>query len=54
MKKILVIDDEKSIRFAFKTHLSMKGHEIRTAHDYESAIKAISEADFDVIFTDIV
>ncbi len=54
MKKILIIDDEKSIRTAFKMHLSKEGHDVQTAEDYPSALEIISGADLDFIITDII
>ena len=52
--KILVIDDEESIRFTFKTFLSEEGHKVLTAEDYEGALDAISSTDLDFIITDII
>ncbi len=52
--KILVIDDEENIRFAFKTHLSEEGHGVQTAEDFASAIEVISNTDIDVIIADII
>jgi len=52
--KILVIDDEESIRFTFKTFLSEDGHKVLTAEDYEGALDAISSTDLDFIITDII
>jgi PAS domain S-box-containing protein len=52
--KILVIDDEESIRFTFKTFLSEEGHKVLTAEDYEGALDAISSTDPDFIITDII
>jgi PAS domain S-box-containing protein len=54
VKKILIIDDEKSIRTVFKTHLSKEGHNVQTAEDYTSALEIISEAHLDLIITDII
>lgn len=52
--KILVIDDEESIRFTFKTFLSEEGYKVLTAEDYEGALDAISSTDLDFIITDII
>jgi two-component system response regulator HydG len=52
--RILIVDDEESIRFAFKTHLSNEGHEVMTAEDYSSGIKALSENEFDLVITDVI
>jgi PAS domain S-box-containing protein len=54
MANILIIDDEESIRFSFKTHLSNEGHEVTTAADYSSGIKALSENKFDLVIMDII
>ncbi len=53
-EKILVIDDESSIRFTLGTFLSDEGYEVRTAEDYYKALSLISEMDFDLIFADII
>ena len=53
--KILVIDDEESLRYTFKRFLKKEGHEVQTAGDYTSAMTAITEGSgFDLIFADIV
>jgi two-component system response regulator HydG len=52
--KILVIDDEESIRFTFTTLLSKEGHVVLTAGDYESALDVISTTPLDLIFADII
>ena len=52
--KILVIDDEESIRIMFKFFLSKEGHEVLTAEDYTSALKVISDTDLDLIIADII
>ena len=54
MPRILVIDDEESIRFTFKSFLLKEGHEVVTAQDYDSAIESISSGAPDLIFADIV
>jgi two-component system, NtrC family, response regulator HydG len=52
--KILVIDDEESIRFTFKTHLTSEGHEVFTSKDYASAIEIIERDNLDLIFADLI
>jgi PAS domain S-box-containing protein len=52
--RILVIDDEESIRFTFKKFLSDAGHEVETAADYTEASDKIGANDFDLIFADII
>lgn len=52
--RILIIDDEESIRFTFKSFLTGEGYEVLTAKDYTSAIEIISGADLDLIFADVI
>jgi two-component system response regulator HydG len=52
--KVLVVDDEESIRFTFESFLADEGYEVVTAKDYHEAIQKISETGFDLIFVDII
>ena len=52
--KILVIDDEESIRFTFKMHLTNEGHEVFTSKDYSTAIEIIEKNTLDLIFADLI
>lgn len=54
MAKILVIDDEECIRVTFESFLSEKGHTIVAARGYGEALAKMKEAEFDLIFTDII
>jgi two-component system response regulator HydG len=54
MKKILVIDDEKSLRFTFKRFLTEEGYEVETAEDYESALQLLEKQNFALVFSDIL
>ena len=54
MAKILIVDDEESIRFTFESFLSDEGHEVTTAGGYNEALAIISRYEFDLIFMDIV
>ncbi len=54
MARILVIDDEESIRVTFKSFLSDEGHEVTTAGGYSEAIERIAGGDFDLVFADII
>lgn len=51
--KILVIDDERSIRNTLKEILEYEGHEITLAEDGAKGLEAVQKASFDVIFCDI-
>lgn len=52
--KILVIDDEGSIRFTFERFLAADGHIVSTAGSCSEALAKISQTNFDVIFADII
>jgi two-component system response regulator HydG len=52
--KILVIDDEESIRFTFESFLTEEGYEVVTARNYDEALARIEETGFDLIFADII
>jgi len=52
--RILVIDDEESIRFTFQRFLTAEGHIVATAESYSEALARISETSFDVVFADII
>ena len=52
--KILVIDDEESIRYTFKSFLLDEGYEVLTAPDYQEALSVIDTTELDLIFADIL
>ncbi len=52
--RILVIDDEESIRFTFQRFLTAEGHIVATAESYSEALARISVTSFDVVFADII
>lgn len=54
MFKILVVDDEKSIREVIRTYAEFEGHEVVEARDGIEAIEKVKEEDFDVIVMDIM
>lgn len=54
MARILIIDDEESIRFTLDKFLQFAGHQVFTARNYEEAIRFISGDRFDIIFADIM
>lgn len=54
MFKILVVDDEKSIREVIRTYAEFEGHEVVEAKDGLDAIEKVKEEDFDVIVMDIM
>jgi len=54
MTRILVVDDEKSIRVTVQSFLKAEGHEVRIAEDAMMALALLKEEDFDVVVSDIV
>ena len=51
--KVLIIDDERSIRNTLKEILEFEGHQITLAEDGASGLDAAAATTFDVIFCDI-
>jgi CheY-like chemotaxis protein len=54
MARILVVDDEPSIRDLVALVLELDKHEVVTASDGNSALAAIENSDFDLVVTDLV
>jgi PAS domain S-box-containing protein len=52
-EKILVVDDEESIRFTFDNFLTEAGYEVMCAADYDASEHYLLQTDFDLIFVDI-
>ncbi len=52
MSTILVVDDEKTIRFAFETFLRDEGHHVFTAGDGTAALDIFEKVRPDVVFLD--
>ncbi len=52
-KRILVIDDEKTIRELFQSTLELEGFRVRTASSAREALKLLGEEIFDVAFLDL-
>lgn len=53
MAKILVVDDERSIRNSMKEVLGFEGHTVVLAEDGESGLKEAGKEQFDLVFSDI-
>jgi DNA-binding response OmpR family regulator len=51
--KVLVVDDEKEIRFLLKRKLSFCGHEVVVAENGKEALDKIKESEFDLIILDL-
>ena len=54
MSRILIIDDEKSMRITLSEFLRREGHEIDNAPDAFTAFQMMDEKEFDIIVTDII
>jgi PAS domain S-box-containing protein len=52
--KVLIIDDEESIRFSFMSFLAKEGYEVLSADDFNSALKIINGKKPDLIIADII
>lgn len=52
--RILVVDDEESIRFTFSTFLSDEGYEVATAENLAEALDKVDSMSFDAVFLDIL
>jgi two-component system response regulator PilR (NtrC family) len=53
MEKILVVDNEKSMREILSIALRKEGYFIETADDGDTALKILSKENFDLILTDV-
>ncbi len=47
--KILIVDDEENLCFTLERFLLAEGYEVVTAGDYDEAIIAVNNAEFDLI-----
>lgn len=54
MAKILIVDDEISIKITFSKFLSNEGHEVYAADNVDQAFEYILKNDLDLIISDIV
>ncbi|GIL17959.1 MAG: sigma-54-dependent Fis family transcriptional regulator [Oligoflexia bacterium] len=51
--KILIVDDELPIREVLSASLKDEGHQVQTAHDADTGLKAMREFSPDIVFLDI-
>ena len=52
--RVLVVDDEESIRFTFENFLSEEGYDVTTAINYNDALAVLDQKEFDLIIIDII
>jgi len=53
MKKIMVVDDEESVRVILKQLLEQGGYAVETAKDGKEALGILEKGHFDMLVTDI-
>ena len=54
MRRILLIEDDKSIRTVIALHLRIRGHQVEVAEDGEEGIELFTRfGSFDLVITDI-
>ncbi|GDX82321.1 acetoacetate metabolism regulatory protein AtoC [Deltaproteobacteria bacterium] len=51
--RILVVDDEPSIRTVLRAHLARDGHDVAAAADGAEAVGALTQAPFDLVISDL-
>ena len=51
-QKVLVVDDDRSLRELLADYLEMAGFEVRTAPDGRAGLNALGKCHFDLILTD--
>lgn len=51
--KILIVDDEDSLRLSLASILELEGYEVKTAEDGFKAIELVKKEPFDIVFSDI-
>jgi DNA-binding NtrC family response regulator len=52
-KRILIVDDEPSLRKVLRAHLGRAGYEVETAEDGHAAVRALEESPFDLVVSDL-
>ena len=54
MARILLVDDEEIVLRLFETVLELDHHDVTTARNGNGALRAIADASFDLVITDLV
>lgn len=54
MASVLIVEDEEVLRITFSRFLEEDKHDVVAAANYDEAIQALSEVQFDVIISDII
>ena len=53
MARILVVDDERTLRLLYEVELTQEGHEIATAATADEGIEKVRNEDWDLVVLDI-
>ncbi|AAR35879.1 sigma-54 dependent transcriptional regulator [Geobacter sulfurreducens] len=53
-RRVLIVEDEDTLRFTFEHFLAAEGYAVDTAADFAEAIGKVESADYDLVFTDII
>ncbi|TMB17385.1 MAG: response regulator, partial [Deltaproteobacteria bacterium] len=53
MRRVLIADDEESIRHVLTELLEERGYEVRAVTDGEEAMRELSARDYDALVTDV-
>jgi len=53
MAKIMVVDENKNLRFLYELELSSEGHEVITVPSDEAAIKTLNVTDVDIVVSEL-
>jgi DNA-binding NtrC family response regulator len=51
--RVLIVDDEPSVRLVFRTTLESSGYDVSEASDGQAALDLIQEREFDVVLLDL-
>ncbi|MBN1349175.1 response regulator [candidate division KSB1 bacterium] len=53
MAKIMVVDNNKNLRYLYQKELSYEGHEVTTVPSKEDALEALDTTKFDLIVSEL-
>ena len=53
-RRILIVDDEPSIRMLVRTVLERAGYDVTTARDGREAIALLAASDYDLVLLDVI
>jgi len=54
MARVLIVDDEQTIRISFREFLVADGYKVEVAPDAQEALRLLEDHDFDIVVSDIV